>query len=428
MNCKVEKTENANEVKLEITVEASKFDEAIKKVYFKSAKYFNIPGFRKGKAPINIVEKYYGKEIFYEDAFNEVAQEAMEKAVEENKLEVVSRPDIEVTQIGKGQDLIFVATMQTKPEAKLGKYKGIEIKKIEYNVTDEDIEHELGHMQEHNSRIVTVDDRAVEDGDITTIDFEGFVDGKPFDGGKGEGYELTIGSKTFIPGFEDQIIGMKIDEEKDINVKFPDEYFSKDLAGKDATFKVKLHEIKKKELPELDDEFAKDVSEFDTLKELKEDIKKKQEKQNADKAKYETEEAIMKAIVEDMKVEIPSGMIETETENMLKDIEQRLAYQGLKLDQYLKMMGKTEEEMKKEYEPQAIEGIKSRLALEAVIKAEKIDVEEKEIDEKLQEMAKNYGKENDESFIKNENVRNYIKESMKSEKAIEFLVKNAKIK
>ena len=428
MNCKVEKTENANEVKLEITVEASKFDEAIKKVYFKSAKYFNIPGFRKGKAPINIVEKYYGKEIFYEDAFNEVAQEAMEKAVEENKLEVVSRPDIEVTQIGKGQDLIFVATMQTKPEAKLGKYKGIEIKKIEYNVTDEDIEHELGHMQEHNSRIVTVDDRAVEDGDITTIDFEGFVDGKPFDGGKGEGYELTIGSKTFIPGFEDQIIGMKIDEEKDINVKFPDEYFSKDLAGKDATFKVKLHEIKKKELPELDDEFAKDVSEFDTLKELKEDIKKKQEKQNADKAKYETEEAIMKAIVEDMKVEIPSGMIETEIENMLKDIEQRLAYQGLKLDQYLKMMGKTEEEMKKEYEPQAIEGIKSRLALEAVIKAEKIDVEEKEIDEKLQEMAKNYGKENDESFIKNENVRNYIKESMKSEKAIEFLVKNAKIK
>ena len=250
MNCKVEKTDNANEVKLELTVEASKFDEAIKKVYFKSAKYFNIPGFRKGKAPMNIVEKYYGKEIFYEDAFNEVAPDAMEEAVKENNLEVVSRPDIEVTQIGKGQDLIFTAVMQTKPEAKLGKYKGIEIKKIEYNVTDEDIEHELGHMQEHNARMITVEDRPVESGDTATIDFEGFVDGKAFEGGKAEGHELTIGSNTFIPGFEDQIIGMKIDEEKDINVKFPDEYFSKDLAGKDATFKVKLHEIKKKELPE----------------------------------------------------------------------------------------------------------------------------------------------------------------------------------
>ena len=428
MNCKVEKTENANEVKLEITVEASKFDEAIKKVYFKSAKYFNIPGFRKGKAPINIVEKYYGKEIFYEDAFNEVAQDALEEAVKENNIEVVSRPDIEVTQIEKGQDLIFTAVMQTKPEAELGKYKGIEIKKIEYNVTDDDINHELGHMQEHNSRIITVDDRPVENGDIVTIDFEGFSDGKPFEGGKAENYDLTIGSNMFIPGFEDQIIGMNIDEEKEINVKFPEEYFSKDLAGKDATFKVKLHEIKKKELPKLDDEFAKDVSEFDTLKELEEDIKKKQEKQNANKAKYETEEAVIKAVVENMKVDIPSGMIENETENMLKDFEQRLSYQGLKLDQYLKMLGKTREEMEKEYEPQAIEGIKSRLAIEAVIKAEKIEADEKEIDEKLKEMAKNYGKENDEEFLKNENVRNYIKENITSEKAIDFLVKNAKIK
>ncbi len=428
MNCKVEKTDNANEVKLELIVEASKFDEAIKKVYFKSAKYFNIPGFRKGKAPMNIVEKYYGKEIFYEDAFNEVAPEAMEEAVKENNLEVVSRPDIDVTQIGKGQDLIFTAIMQIKPEAKLGKYKGIEIKKIEYNVTDDDINHELEHMQEHNARMVTVEDRAVESGDTATIDFEGFVDGKAFEGGKAEGHELTIGSNTFIPGFEDQIIGMKIDEEKDINVKFPDEYFSKNLAGKDATFKVKVHEIKRKELPELDDEFAKDVSEFDTLKELKEDIKKKQEKQNKDKEKYETEEAVIKAVVENMEVDIPSGMIETEVENMLKDFEQRMSYQGIKLDQYLNMLGKTRDEMKKEYEPQAIEGIKSRLALEAVIKAEKIEADDKEIDEKLKEMAKNYGKENDESFIKNENVRNYIKEGIKSEKAIEFLVKNAKMK
>jgi len=428
MNSKLEKTKNANEVKLEITVEAGKFEEAIKKVYFKSAKYFNIPGFRKGKAPMQIVEKYYGKEIFYEDAFNEVAPEAMEEAVKEHNIEVVSRPDIEVVQIEKGKDLIFTAVVQTKPEAELGKYKGIEIKKVEYNVSDEDIEHELGHMQEHNSRLVSIEDRPVESGDIATIDFEGFVDGVAFDGGKAEGHELEIGSNTFIPGFEDQIIGMKIDEERDINVKFPEEYFSKDLAGKDAIFKVKVHEIKKKELPKLDDEFAKDVSEFDTLEELKADIREKKQKQNDERAKYETQDAVVKAVCENVKVEIPDGMVEMEIDNMLKDIEQRLSYQGLKLEQYLQMMNKTEEDMRKEYEPQAIEGIKSRLALEAIIKVEKIEATDEEIEEKMKEMAKNYGKENDEEFLKNENVRNYIKQGLESEKAIDFLVKNAKIK
>ena len=283
-------------------------------------------------------------------------------------------------------------------------------------------------MQEHNSRLISVEDRAVESGDTTTIDFEGSVDGVPFEGGKAENYDLEIGSNTFIPGFEDQIIGMKIDEEKDVKVKFPEEYFSKELAGKDAVFKVKLHEIKKKELPELDDEFAKDVSEFDTLKELKADIKAKKEKQNEEKAKYETQDAVIKALCEKTKVEIPSGMVEMEVENMLKDFEQRLAYQGLNLEQYFKMMGKTEEEVKKEYEPQAIEGIKSRLALEAVIKAEKIEATDKEVEDKMKEMAKNYGKENDEEFLKNENVKNYIKQGLESEKAIDFFVKNTKIK
>ena len=428
MKCKVEKTENANEVKLELTIEAQKFDEAIQKVYFKSAKYFNIPGFRKGKAPMNIVEKYYGKEIFYEDAFNEVAPEELETALKENKIEAVSRPDIDVKQIEKGKDLIFTAVFQTKPEAELGKYKGIEIPKIEYNVSDEDINHELSHMQEHNSRLISIDDRPVEKGDITVIDFEGFVDGKAFEGGKAEGHELEIGSNTFIPGFEDQIIGMKIDEERDIKVKFPDEYFSKDLAGKDATFKVKLHEIKKKELPELNDDFAKDTSEFDTLEELKKSIKDRMEKDNEQRQKYETEDAVIKAVCENVKVDIPSGMIENETEDMLRNVESRLSYQGLKLDQYLKMMGKTAEEVKKEYEPQAIEAIKSRLMLEAVIKAEKIEANIEEIDEKIKEMAKNYGKENDEAFLQNENVRNYIEEGIKSEKAVDFLVKNAKMK
>ena len=429
MKCKLEKTENANEVKFEITVEAEKFDNAIKKVYFQSAKYFNIPGFRKGKAPMQIVEKYYGKEIFYEDAFNEVAQGALEEAIAENKLEIVARPEIdEIKQMEKGKDLIFTVVLQTKPEAELGKYKGIEIPKIEYNVTDKDIEHELEHMQEHNSRLVSIEDRPVEKGDIVTIDFEGFADGKAFEGGKAENYELEIGSNTFIPGFEDQIISMKLEEEKDVNVKFPKEYFSKDLADKDATFKVKLHEIKKKELPKLDDEFAKDASEFDTLKELKEDIKKKLEKQNEDRTKYETEEAVVKALCENTKVDIPSGMIEAEVDRMYKDLETRLSYQGAKLEQYLKMMGKTEEEVKKEYEPQAKEGIKSRLAIEAVIKAEKIEATDKEVEDKLKEMAKSYGKENDKEFLKNENVKNYIKESIESEKALEFLIKNAKIK
>lgn len=428
MNCKLEKTKNANDVKFEITVEAEKFEEAMKKVYFKSAKYFNIPGFRKGKAPMQIVEKYYGPEIFYEDAFNEVAQEALEQAVEENKLDVVSRPEVDVKQMEKGKDLIFTVVMQTKPEAEVSKYKGIEIKKVEYNVTDKDVEHELHHMQEHNSRLISIDDRAVESGDIATIDFDGSVDGKAFEGGKAENYDLEIGSNTFIPGFEDQVIGMKVDDVKDVKVKFPEEYFSKDLAGKDAVFKVTVHEIKKKELPALDDEFAKDVSEFDTLDELKADIKAKLEKDNKEKEKYETQDAVIKALCENTKVEIPSGMVEMEVDNMLKDFEQRLAYQGLKLDQYFKMMGKTEEEVRKEYEPQAIEGIKSRLAIEAVIKAEKIEADDKEIDAKIKEMAKNYGKEKDEEFLKNENVRNYIKQGIESEKAIDFLVKNAKIK
>lgn len=427
MNCKVEKTKNANEVKLEITVEAEKFENAMKKVYFQNAKYFNIPGFRKGKAPMNIVEKYYGPEIFYEDAFNDVATENYDEALKENNIEVVSRPEVDIKQMEKGKDLIFTVVVQTKPEVELGKYKGIEIKKIEYTVEDKDIEHELEHMQEHNSRLITVEDRPVEKGDIATIDFEGFVDGVAFDGGKAEGHDLEIGSGSFIPGFEDQVIGMKIEEEKDVVVTFPKEYFSKDLAGKEATFKVKLHEIKKKELPKLDDEFAKDVSEFDTLDELKADIKAKLEKNNTQKAKYETEEEAVKAVCEKAKLDIPSGMIDMEVENMLKDFEQRLSYQGLNLEQYLKMVGKTEEEMKKEYEPQATEAIKSRLTLEAIKKAEKIEATEKEIAEKMEEMAKNYGKKVEE-IQDNENLKSYLKEGIESEKVLEFIVKNAKIK
>ncbi len=427
MSIKVEKTENKNELKLEFTIEAAKFDEAIKKVYSKSAKYFNIPGFRKGKAPMNIVERYYGDEIFYEDAFNEVVPTVYEKELKENNIEAVSRPNIEVTQIGKGQDLIFTAVVQTKPEVKLGKYKGIELKKVEYNVSEADIEHELGHMQEKNARLVSVEDRAVEKDDITVIDFEGFIDGVAFDGGKAENHELTIGSNTFIPGFEDQIIGMKIDEERDIKVKFPDDYFSDELKGKDATFKVKLHEIKKKEMPALDDEFAKDVSEFDTLKELKASIKEKLEEQNKNKEKYETEDAAIKAVCDNVELDIPSGMIETEIDNMTGEIEQRLSYQGLKLENYLQMLGKTTEEFRKEYEEQAKTSVKNKLVLEAIIKAENIEADSKKVDEKIKEMAEMYGQK-EEQLKQNEGFVKYIEESLKNERAIEFIVENAKIK
>ena len=427
MDVKVEKTENKNEVKLSFTVEAEKFEEAMKKVYSKTAKYFNIPGFRKGKAPMQLVERQYGSEIFYEDAFNELVPDLYDEAIKENNIEAVSKPDIDITQMEKGKDLIFTATVQTKPEVKLGKYKGIEIKKIEYNVSDEEINHELGHMQERNSRLISVEDRPVEEGDITVIDFEGFVDGVPFEGGKAENHELEIGSKTFIPGFEDQIIGMKIDEERDINVKFPEEYFSKDLAGKDATFKVKLHEIKKKELPELDHEFAKDVSEFDTLDELKKSIKEKIEEENKNKEKYETEEEAIKTVCENTEIDIPSGMIELEIDNMIKDIEARLSYQGLKLEQYLQMMGKTESEMRTEFEEQAKRSVKSRLVLEAIATAEDTLPTDEEVTEKIKEMAKQYNRDEKE-LLENEQLKSYLADSMKTEKAIDFIVKNAKIK
>ena len=427
MNVKVENTENKNEVKLTFNIEAEKFEEAMKKVYTKTAKYFSIPGFRKGKAPMQLVERQYGSAIFYEDAFNELVPEIYDEAIKENKVDAVSKPNIDIVQMEKGKELIFTATVETKPEVELGKYKGIEIKKIEYNTSDKDIEHELGHMAERNARLVTIEDRAVEKGDIVTIDFEGSVDGVKFEGGKAENHELEIGSNSFIPGFEDQIIGMKVDEEKDIKVKFPDEYFSKDLAGKDAVFAIKLHEIKKKELPKMDDEFAKDVSEFDTLEELKNSIKEKLDTENANKVKFETEEEAIKTVCDNTKIDIPNGMIEMEIDNMIRDMENRLSYQGLNLKQYLQMMGRTEESIREDFKEQAEKSIKSRLVLEAIVKAEKIEVTPDEITEKIKEMAKQYGRK-EEELLTNEQLKDYISENMKTEKAIEFIVKNAKKK
>lgn len=427
MSIKVEKTDKTNELKLTFTVEAEKFDEGMKTVYKKTAKYFSIPGFRKGKAPMSIIERTYGSSIFYEDTFNEIVPEIYEKELKENNIEAVSRPEIEITQMEKGKDLIFTAVVQTKPEVKLGKYKGVEVEKIDTSVVAADVKKELDRMAEKNARMVSVDNRAVKNKDIAVIDFEGFVNGVPFEGGKAENHELEIGSKTFIPGFEDQVIGMKIDEEKDINVKFPEEYFSKELAGKDATFKVKLHEIKVKELPVIDDEFAKDVSEFDTLKDLKASIKEKLVEDKKNQAKYQLEDAVIKEVAKNTEIDIPSGMIETELDNILKDIDGRLAYQGLNLAQYLKLINKSEDDMRKEYEAQASESVKTRLVLEAIVKAEKIEATDAEIEEKIKEMAKNYGKK-EEELLENENLKEYLKNNITTEKAIQFIVDNAKIK
>ena len=426
MSLKQEKTENKNELKLTFTVPASRFEEAIQDVFKKSAKYFNIPGFRKGKAPFKIVERYYGDSIFYEDAFNDLAPIVYDEEIKENKIEVASRPQIDVVQMEKGKDLIFTAIVATKPEVKLGKYKEIPLKKIEYKVTDEDIDHEINHMAEHNSRMVTVEDRPVKDKDIVTIDFEGFTDGKPFEGGKAENHDLTIGSKTFVPGFEDQIIGMKIGEEKDIKVTFPKDYFSKDLAGKEATFHVVLHGIKEKQLPAIDDEFAKDVSEFDTLKELKDSIKEKMEKENEERAKHETEDAAIDEVCKNTNIDIPGGMIDLEIDNIMQNLDQRLSYQGLNLEQYLKMMGKSEADFRKDYKEQAERNVKTRLVLEQIVKDEKIKEDEKYIKEKIEEMAKQYNRKV-EDLEKNEELKNYLAESSKTEQALDLIVKNAKI-
>ncbi len=426
MSVKVEKTDNKNEVKLEFTVEAKVFDDGIKSVFNKNAKYFNIPGFRKGKAPMNIVEKYYGDEIFYEDAFNEVVPPIYDEAIKSEKLDVVSKPQIEIKQMGKGKELIFTAVVALKPDVKLGKYKGISLEKTEYKVTEKEIDDEINKMAERNSRMITVDDRPAQKGDITVIDFVGTVDGVAFEGGRAENHELELGSNTFIPGFEDQVVGMKPEEVKDINVKFPDEYFSKELAGKDAIFKVTLHEIKTKELPKIDDEFAKDVSEFDTLKDLKADVKSKKEKQNEERSKAELEEKAVRAVAEKSEVDIPAGMVELELDNMEKDMDRRLSYQGISLEQYLKMIGKTKADYRKESEEPAKESLKMRLVLDAICEDAKLEATEKEVEDKIKELATSYGRK-EEDLKKNEDLIESIKENIKSEKAVALIVDNAKV-
>ena len=423
MNVKVEKKENSK-VEIEFTMDKKQFEEELEKAYNQNAKKFKVPGFRAGMVPRAIVEQTYGESVLYEFVIENTVDDAYRTAVVENNLEIVSRPELDIKQIGKDKDFIFVVNVCVKPEATVKDYKGIEVKKVSTRVTKKDVDAELEKIREKNARIVTVEDRELKSGDISIIDFEGFTDGKAFEGGKAENFELTIGSGQFIPGFEDQMIGMKVNEERDINVKFPEEYHVKDLAGKDATFKVKLHEIKEKVLPEIDDEFAKDVSEFDNLEDYKKDLNKKIKADKENHAKMDMEQEAIDKFIEKVEVNIPEEMIDSEVDKMVEEMNANLSYQGLNIDQYLQYMGTTLDEYKKQMRDQAQRRIKLDLGLEYVAKEEKVEVEEKDIDEKIKELAAQYGNKDDESLLKNENARNYMRQQLVYEKTMKVITDN----
>ena len=394
MSVQVEKLEK-NMAKLTVEVPAEDVEKAIQGAYQKMKKSINIPGFRKGKAPRQLIEKMYGKEVFYNEAVDAMLPKAYSDAVEECGEEIVSYPKINVEQIESGKPFIFTAEVAVKPAVTLGEYKGIQVEKAPVEVTDEEIQAEVDKEREANSRTVTVEDRAVQKGDIATIDFEGFVDGVAFDGGKGENYDLEIGSNTFIPGFEDQLVGAEIGKELDVNVTFPEEYGAKDLAGKAAVFKCKVNGIKVKELPAVDDEFAQEVSEFDTLDEYKADIKAKLLKEKEDEAARAKEDAVIGKIIEGAKMEIPDAMVEYQTRQMLDEFAQRIQSQGISLDQYFQFTGLTEEKYMEEMKPRALQNIQSRLVLEAVAQAENLVAEEADIEEEIKKMADMYKMEAD---------------------------------
>ncbi|MFZ5353212.1 MAG: trigger factor [Bacillota bacterium] len=425
MNSRLEKMEN-NIATLEITVSAEKLEQGMMKSYMKNVKKFNIPGFRKGKAPRKIIEKFYGVEVFYEDAINEVCPDAYEEAVKEHNLEPVERPSIDIVEIEAGKGMVFKAEVTVKPEVKLGQYKGIEAAKKEYNVTDEDISKELEVMREKNARIVEVTDRAVKLGDITTIDFKGFVDDIQFEGGTGENYKLEIGSGQFIPGFEEQLIGKEIGAEVDVNVSFPEQYRNTELAGKPALFKVTVKEIKEKQLIDLDDEFAKDVSEFDTLDELKADIRKKREDEAARLAKQNYEDEVINKVVENSIIEIPDVMVDNQINSMLRDFDYQLRHQGLNLEAYMKYMNKSMDELKESYRTMAYNRVKTQLVLEEIAKVEAIQSSDEDLNEEIEKTAKMYNQEADKfrKALKEDDIE-YIKEGIIVQKTIDFLVENS---
>lgn len=425
MSLQVERLEN-NMAKLTIEVPAEELDKAIEAAYQKNKNKISIPGFRKGKAPRKMIEQMYGKEVFYEDAANELIPEAYEKALEECKENIVSAPRINVTRIEAGKPFIFTAEVALKPEVILGRYKGVKVDKTDVEVTDEEVEAQINKERENNARTITIEDRAVKAGDMTVIDFEGFVDGVAFKGGKGENHPLTIGSGAFIPGFEEALIGANIGEETDVNVTFPEDYQAEELAGKAAVFKCTVKEIKEKELPELDDEFASEVSEFDTLAEYREDVRKKLGEKKAADAKSAKEDAVIDAIIKDAKMDIPDAMLETQQRQMADEFAQRIRSQGLSMEQYMQFTGLTPDAMLEQIKPQALKRIQSRLVLEAVAAAEKIEADESEFEDEIKTMGEVYQMEADKvKELLGENGRKQVMEDICIRKAVEFVVENA---
>ena len=426
MSVQVENLEK-NMAKLTIEVTAEDLEKALNAAYQRQKKNISIPGFRKGKVPRAMVEKMYGPAVFYEDAVNSLIPQEYAKAADESGLDIVSQPEIDVVQIEKGKPFIFTAEVAVKPEVTLGEYKGLEVPKADLEVTDEEIEAELKKEQEKNARTIHVEDRAAQEGDKVTIDFEGFVDGVAFEGGAGKDYPLTLGSKTFIPGFEEQLVGVALEQSVDVNVTFPEDYQAEELKGKEAVFKCVIHKIEAKELPELDDDFAKDVSEFDTLEEYKKEIKDNIEKRKADAAKTEKENAVVDKAIENAQMDIPEAMVKTQINQMIDDFARRIQSQGLTMEQYMQFTGSTRETMQEQMRPQAMKRIQSRLVLEKVAEVENIQISDEKLDEELTKMAEMYKMELDKF---KELVDDYQKDQMKKDLAVQeavtLMAENAK--
>lgn len=427
MNTKIEKLEN-NVVKLEITVEKGAFSEALKKSYKKNLKNFNIPGFRKGKVPMAMVKRYYGESVLYEDAINFCCDDTYPKSIEENDIKPVDYPKIDIVQLEEGKDFIYSAEITVKPEVKLGDYKGIEVKKVTYETTDEDVENEVKAMQDKNARVFDNNDGEVVNGDTAIIDFKGFVDGEAFEGGEGNDFSLVIGSGSFIDTFEEQLIGAKVGEEKEVNVTFPENYGNESLNSKPALFKVTVKGIKSKELPVLDDEFAKDVSEFDTMEELRSDIISKKEVSNEDKAKVEYESAALDIVTDNSEIDVPEVMTNNEIDSMVKDLQMRLSYQGLDFETYLKYTNSTEEKLREYMKENAEKKVKTELVLEAIAKVENLEVSEEEIKEKAEEMANQYTAGDVSALVEQimSSQKSVIEVQVLNEKVISLIIENSK--
>lgn len=425
MSVQVEKLEK-NMAKLTIEVSSEEFEKAIAKAYKKNKNKISMPGFRKGKAPRAMIEKMYGKGVFYEDAANSIIPDAYADAAKESELEIVAQPEIDVTQIESGKPFIFTATVALKPEVTLGEYKGIEVEKKEVEVTDEEVDTEINRVRESNARMIDIDDRAAQDGDTVVIDFDGYVDGKQFEGGKAEDYSLVLGSHSFIDNFEEQLEGKNIGEDATVNVTFPENYQAEELQGKPAEFKVKIKEIKVKELPELDDDFAQDVSNFDTIAEYKEDLKKKLAENKEEALKREREETVIGKIIENAQMDIPEQMVEAQTRQMTQEFAQRLSSQGLSIDQYMQFTGLTPQKMIEELKPQALKRIQSRLVLEAVVAAENIETSEDELNKEIENMASMYQMEVDKlKEVIGEEEKKQISLDLAVQKAVEMVTSAA---